>query len=79
MNLKFKATENFRNYNGFWKEGPELIFIEFIDGQTMDVPAGKAQELLRDFPRNFETIPEVRDIPAPPVDRMLKRGKTKVK
>jgi hypothetical protein len=77
MQIRFKATEDQAGYNGFWKEGPELIFIKFTDGQTMDVPEGKAQELLRDFPRNFEAASQAREIGTPPKDRMIRKAKTK--
>jgi hypothetical protein len=45
------------------------------------LPDGKAVQLLRDFPLNFEAVveAETREIESPPVDRMFKRKRAKVK
>ena len=81
MILKFRATRGLGAYNGSWREGPNFVFIRFQDGQAQDVPDGKAAQLLQDFPLNFERIIEVvtRELDSPPLDRMFKRKKAKVK
>ena len=75
MQIRFKATEHQPAYNGFWKSGPDLVFIKFTDGQSLDVPDGKARELLRDFPSNFEAV--TKEIKSAPVDRMVRTATTK--
>ena len=55
--------------------------IIFGPGETRDVPDAKARELLRDFPTNFVRVIEVAttEIPSAPVDRMMRKGRTKRK
>jgi hypothetical protein len=81
MRLRFKATEAMGSYNGYWGSGANLVYVRFQDGQVQDLPDGKAVQLLRDFPLNFEAVveAETREIESPPVDRMFKRKRAKVK
>lgn len=75
MRIKFKASINFNEYHGV-RFGER---IDFRDGEEREVGAESAQSLLIDFPANFEAVSRVEttNIEAPPVDRMMKKGKAR--
>ncbi|HCS49760.1 MAG TPA: hypothetical protein DIW61_16560 [Candidatus Aminicenantes bacterium] len=76
MRVKFTATEQLAAYRG-WHGGRRVIFAP---GEEKDLPEAKAEELLRDFPRNFgpaEIAVMSREIETAPVDRMMRKAKSK--
>ena len=81
MRIMFKPSVDFGEYHGWYGGEP----LNFAAGQERDIPDEKARQLVADFPQNFlpveadEHTPIARAIDAAPVDRMMRRAKTKRK
>jgi hypothetical protein len=74
MRIRFTPSTNFGEYHG-WYEGAPL---DFGAGQERDIPDEKARELLRNFPMNFQPVEVMTgEIEAAPVDRMMRKGRSK--
>lgn len=69
MRLRFKATTALQEYHG-----PGL---DLQDGQEAEVSEETGAHLLADFPMNFE--PFLAAVEEPPKDKMIRRGRPKVK
>ena len=68
--LQFKATENFRAYDG------RGVF--FRDGDVKEVSDETAEYLLNEFPQYFTEVKvKTREMKAPVVDRQIKTAKTR--